>query len=421
MRSIAAFVAATLALPAAFAADPLPRAKPEEVGMSSQRLARIGEAVRAEVDAGRIPGAVVAVARRGKLVYYEAFGYRDRERGVPMTLDAIFAPASMEKPMVAVATLQLVERGVLAMADPVEKYLPALANMKVAVMSADGKRIAGTEPQRRKMTVHDLLRHTAGLTYGRRGDSELFKMYPPSSNIAAETMTGEQFLARIGSLPLHYQPGTRWDYSFAYDVLGLLIESVTRKPLEEVMRAGLFEPLGMVDTAFVIAPEKAERYALPLARNPETGEPQHVRDVRKRPKFECGGGCASYTAADYLRFAQMLLNGGTLDGKRVLSRKFVEYMTSNHLDPQVDTRELRDYPNIDGYGFGLGVAVRAGYGVSDFVGSPGDFHWAGANGTHFWVDPREQLAVVYMANTPGPVRFRSRQVINALVNQAIDD
>lgn len=423
MKRLALLVVPLIAALAASAADPLPRAAPEEVGMSSQRLARVGTAIRADVEAGRTPGAVVAIARRGKLVYYEAFGYLDKERGVAMPLDAIFAPASMEKPMVAVAALQLLEEGRLLMADPVEKYLPQLAGMKVAVWSRDasGKTVMATEPQRRKMTVHDLLRHTAGLTYGRRGETQLHKLYPVSSNWAAENLTAAQFLERIGRLALHYQPGSKWDYSFSFDVMGLVIEAITHQPLGQFLHERLFVPLGMVDTAFAIAPEKADRYAHPLPRNPETGEAQRIRDVRKPGKFDCGGGCASYTAADYLRFAQMLLNKGALEGTRVLSRKSVEYMTSDQLGPAVDVQELREFPNIDGYGFGLGVAVRRGFGVSDFLGSPGDYHWSGANGTYFCVDPREELVIVYMGHTPGAARFRYRQLINVLAYQAIDD
>lgn len=423
MKRLVLLAASMTAALVAAAADPLPRAAPEAVGMSSQRLARIGSTMRAEVEAGRTPGAVVAIARRGKLVYYEAFGFLDKERGIPMPLDAIFAPASMEKPMIAVAALQLLEEGRLLMADPVDKYLPQLGGMKVAVWGKDasGNTVLSTEPQKRKISIHDLLRHTAGLTYGRRGDTQVHKLYPVSSNWAAENLTAAQFLERIGKAPLHYQPGTTWDYSFSFDVMGLVIESITRKPLGHFMHERIFAPLGMVDTGFVIAPEKAHRYAQAFARNPETGEPQRIRDVRNPGKFDCGGGCASYTAADYLRFAQMLLDKGELDSTRILSRKSVEYMTSDQLGPEVDARALHEYPNIDGYGYGLGVAVRRGHGVSSFLGSPGDYHWSGANGTYFCVDPREGLVIVYMGHTPGAPRLRYRQLINVLAYQAIDD
>jgi len=410
-----------MALGTALAADPLPRAAPEEVGLYSARLERVGTVIEAEVQADRMPGAVVAIARRGKLAYFRAFGYLDKERGVAMPLDAIFSPASMEKPVVAVAALQLVEQGRMLMGDPVAKYIPEFASMKVARMSADGEHIAGTEPQNRPMTIQDLMRHTAGLTYGRRGKDDLSKEYPQSSNLSAENMTGQEFIDQLARLPLHYQPGTRWDYSFGYDVLGLVIERITGKRLGDEMQEAIFAPLGMVDTAFVVAPEKRDRYAHALPRNPDTGRPQRIRDVRVRGRFDCGGGCASYTAADYLRFAQMLLDGGALDGHRILSRKFVQYMTSNQLGEGVDRTALHEYPNIDGYTFGLGVAVREGSGVSTFIGSPGDFHWSGANGTYFDVDPKEQLVIVFMAVTPGEPRLRYRQLINALVYQALEN
>lgn len=420
MNQVLAGLAALCAC-AAFAAEPLPRAKPEEAGLSAERLERIGSALEAEIAAGRMPGAVVAIARRGKLAYFRAFGYLDKEHGVAMPLDAIFSPASMEKPVVAVAALQLVEQGRMVMGDPVAKYIPQFEGMKVARMSADGIHVVGTEPQKRPMTIQDLMRHTAGLTYGRRGEDDLSKRYPVSSNWSAENLTGPQFIDWLAKLPLHYQPGTRWDYSFGYDVLGLVIEKITGKALGDSMQETIFGPLGMADTAFVIAPGKRDRYAHPLERNPDTGRPQRIRDVRVRGHFDCGGGCASYTAADYLRFGQMLLNGGTLEGHRILSRKFVEYMTSDQLGEGVDRTALHEYPNIDGYGFGLGVAVRKGSGISTFIGSPGDYHWSGANGTYFDVDPKEQLVIVFMAVTPGQPRLRYRQFINALVYQAIDD
>ena len=408
---------------AARGADPLPRATPESVGMSSERLAHLGKVLQRDVNAGKLPGAVVAIARKGRLVYYESFGYRDASTKAPMGLDAIFAPASMEKPMLAVVTLQLLEEGRLTLADPVEKYLPQLSGMKVAVKRKDaaGNTVMATEPQARKMTIQDLLRHTAGLTYGRRGDTPLHKQYPISSNWAAENLTAEQFLDQLGKLPLHFQPGTRWDYSLSFDVLGLAIEKITGKSLGEAMQERLFGPLGLVDTAFVIAPEKAGRYARAFERDPETGRPIRIRDVRKKPTFDCGGGCASYTAADYLRFAQMLANGGELEWRRIISRKSVETMASNQLGPEVDVSALREFNNLAGYGMGLGVAVRLENGVSPMMGTRGDYNWGGANGTYFWIDPKEQLVAVYMAHTPGDARLHYRQVITALVLQALVD
>jgi CubicO group peptidase (beta-lactamase class C family) len=203
-------------------------------------------------------------------------------------------------------------------------------------------------------------------------------------------------------------------------VLGLAIEAVTGMPLSRYLGERLFAPLGMRDTAFTVPPEKTGRYAKALANDAVTREPQTLRDGTQPHKFDCGGGCAVSTAGDYLRFAQMLLNGGELDGVRVLGRKTVEYMTSDHIGPEVDTAKLREYPNINGYGFGLGVAVRRAAGMGGMLSSPGEFHWAGSTGTYFWVDPAEALVVVFMAHAPGAIRYYHRQLLHALVLQALD-
>ena len=419
---IAALVMA-LAAAAPVWADPLPASKPEAVGLSSPRLARIGSALRAEIESGRMPGAVVAIARRGTLVYFEAFGFLDKPAGIPMPKDAIFNIASMTKPLTAVGALMLAEEARLLVNDPVGTYLPQLDRLQVAVTRPDagGHVVMSTEAARRKPTLQDLMRHTAGLTYGNRGNTALHTMYPQASAEAADLWTGPQFLDKLGSLPLHYQPGTVWEYGLGFDVLGLAIESVAKQSLGRYLEERLFRPLSMGDTSFVLPADKARRYAKALPADPETGRPQTSRDVTRQRQFECGGGCAVSSAADYLRFAQMLLNRGVLDGTRILGRKTVEYMTADHLGPEVNIERLRDYPNINGYGFGLGVAVRRGPGIAGVMGSPGDYHWGGANGTFFWVDPKEDLAVVFMAATPGAARIHYRQVITALVLQAIVD
>lgn len=403
-------------------AEPLPVAKAETVGMSSQRLARIGSVLGAEVGSGRLPGAVVAVARKGKLVYYEAFGFLDKASNTAMPKDAIFHIASMTKPLTAVGALMLYEENRLLVNDPVGQYVPQLDRMPVAIMDSTGQSIVRTEPARRKPTLQDLMRHTAGLSYGNASGNELEKKYPTSSDWSSATLTADQFLATLGALPLHYQPGSRWDYSLGFDVLGLVLEAVTKQSLGEFLDERLFKPLGMADTGFVTTAENAKRFARPLPTNPDTGAPTTWGwNPTQRRKFDCGGGCGYGTAADYLRFAQMLLNGGTLEGTRVLGRKTVEYMTADHIGPEVGVTELRDYPNINGYGFGLSVAVRRGFGVAGIMGSPGDYHWGGGSGTYFWVDPREQLAVVFMAATPGAARLRYRQEITSLVLAAITD
>jgi CubicO group peptidase (beta-lactamase class C family) len=406
----------------AFAADPLPRAQPETVGMSTERLARIGEALRADVEKGRLPGAVVAVARKGKLVYYQSFGYLDKEAGTKMHNDSIFSIASMTKPMVAVGALTLLERGQLQIDEPVGSYLPQLSKMQVAVLkSSDGGAGFDTVAAQRQVTIQDLMRHTSGIIYGGRGATPVHKLYPASSSAAGSGMTGKEFVDKLGSLPLLHQPGSTWDYGFGLDVLGLVIEKVSGQPLGQYLAAQVFKPLGMKDTAFAVPPEKAKRYAKALANDPDTGKPQFVLDLTKPLKFECGGGCAASTAGDYIRFAQMLLDGGKLEGKRVLSRKTVEYMLSNQLAPGTVNLIANADPTSADMGFGLGVAVRTTPGIVRKVGSVGEFSWNGAYGTSWWADPKEQLAVVFMAQTPGPIRWHYRYVINALVEQAIVD
>jgi CubicO group peptidase (beta-lactamase class C family) len=403
-------------------AQELPRATPESVGMSSQRLARIADALKTDIDNGRMPGAVIAIARKGKLVYYEAFGFLDKAKGTPMPKDAIFSIASMTKPVVAAAALTFAEENRLLVHEPVGTYLPALKKMDVAVFRG-GSESYGREPARRQPTIQDLMRHTAGFTYGNQGTTALHKAYPGGSGNVADAMTGAEFIDALARLPLHYQPGTRWDYSYGLDILGIALESVAKQPLGRVLQDRIFRPLRMNDTAFTVPPEKVSRIARALPVDPVTGQPQSIRDQTRPWKFECGGGCLTSTAVDYLRFAQMLLNRGALDGTRVLGRKTVEYMTADHLGPEVDASRLHDFPveHIDGYGFGLGVAVRRVPGVAGIMGSPGDYRWSGAQGTLFWVDPKEELAVVYMAQTPGAIRAHYRQVIATLVQQAIVD
>ncbi len=421
----AAFIAVALALAATSAvAQPLPKAaSPEEVGLSSQRLERIGTALKEQIDKGQMPGAVVAIARKGKLAYFEAFGYRDKASNAPMTTDAIFSIASMTKPLTSVAIMMLYEEGRLFIADPVGKYLPQLANMKVGVVKTDanGKTVVETVAANRQITIQDLLRHTSGLVYGGRGTSEIHKQYPASSSQSALTLTPAEFLDKLGRAPLYHQPGSTWDYSLSTDVLGLVVEAVSGKKLGEFLAERVFAPLGMVDSGFEVPASKQSRYALALDADPLTGKQPFVLHASgKELKFDCGGGCGVSTAGDYLRFAQMLLRRGELDGKRLLAPKTVEYMTSNHLAPDVLARTTSTVLPT-GYGFGLGFAVRLETGMSNLTGSKGDYNWGGAYGTYFWVDPKEDVVVVYMAHTPGDARIYGRNLIKSLVLQAIVD
>lgn len=402
------------------AAEPVPRAKPEEVGMSSERLALIGKIIDSEVARDQLPGGVLAVARRGKLVHFEAYGYLDKATGTPMRTDAIFNIASMTKPMVAVAGLQLYEQGRLLMNDPLSKYFPKFADMKVAVMDMKKENILDRVPVTRKITIQDLFRHTSSLVYGGRGTTAVHKLYPEGSTQAAVAMSGAEFLDRLSSLPLLYQPGTVWDYGFGLDVLGLIVESLSEQALDRYLQEQVWKPLGMVDTHFLIPADKAERYAKALPVDPETGQPQTLRSLTEPTKFACGGGCTASTASDYMRFALMLANKGTFGDRRVLGRKTVEYMTSNQLAPDVQNMiGITGDPTRADYGFGLGVAVRTTPGIARMMGSVGDFSWPGASGTNWWVDPREELVVVWMAHSPGSIRWKYRQMINALVYGSI--
>jgi CubicO group peptidase (beta-lactamase class C family) len=409
-----------LACGAAFAEEPLPRAKPEEVGLSSERLARIGETLKADIAAGRVPGAVIAIARRGKLVAFDAYGWRDKASGVPMTTDTIFNIASMTKPMTTVGALMLYEQGKILMNDPLAKYFPKFSAMRVAVRDAAGEPTTETVSANRPITIQDLMRHTSGLIYGGRGNTLVHKMYPAGSSDAAREYDGAAFMDKLASLPLLYQPATVWDYGFGLDVLGLTIETITKQSLGQYLQANLFAPLGMTDTGFSVSAEKATRYAKPLPNDPDTGKQQARTPELTQPlKFECGGGCAASTASDYLRFAMMLMNGGHTGEARLLGPRTVAYMLSDQLGPNIKNLVGNADPTRADYGFGLGLAVRTTPGVVRMMGSVGQFSWPGASGTDWWVDPKEELAVVYLSAAPGPIRWHYRQKINALVYQAI--
>jgi CubicO group peptidase (beta-lactamase class C family) len=402
-----------------FGKDLLPCVKPEEAGFSSERLARIGTVLNADIEAGRIPGAVIAIARHGKLVMLEAFGYRDKEAKVAMTTDTIFNIASMTKPMTTVGALMLYEQGKLLIDDPLSKYFPKFANMRVAVRD-NGEPTADTVPANRPITIQDLMRHTSGLIYGGRGNTIVHKMYPAGSGDAARDDDGAAFLDKLSSLPLLYQPATVWDYGFGLDVLGLTIEKISRQSLGQYLQANLFAPLGMTDTGFAVSADKAARYAKPLPADPDTGKPQARSPELTQPiKFDCGGGCAASTASDYLRFALMLMNHGRFGEARLLGPKTVDYMLSDQLGPNIKNLVGNADPTRADYGFGLGLAVRATPGVVRMMGSVGQFTWPGASGTDWWADPKEELAVVYLSAAPGPLRWHYRQKINALVYQAM--
>jgi len=401
----------------------LPRVEPEAVGMCSRRLGRIVTALNEEIEAGQFPGAVLAIARRKHLVFHEAVGHLDPDRSTSMPRDAIFAIASMTKPITGAAALLLWEEGRLGLGDPIERFLPQLGNRRVAVLSE--RVIAGqgpieTIPAERSITILDLLRHTSGLPYGGLGATAVHPFYPTSSNVAGTTLDATAFLEQLATAPLLHQPGTVWEYGLSIDVIGLVVEAITGHRLGAFLEQRLFGPLGMVDTGFLVPPDKVARLARPVARDPDTGQAQSIPDRAKPLRFECGGGGLASTALDYLRFAQMLLGGGILGETRILGRKTVETMRANHMTSNIANRIAELDPSSEGYGFGLAVAVRER--ASSLMGSKGDFHWNGAWGTLWWADPKEDLTVVFMVQVPSFQRaMRYRPLVNSLVYQALTD
>ena len=401
---------------------PLAPARPESVGMSSARLARIRPALQREVDEGRFPGGVVAIARDGRLVHLEAVGFLDAVARVPMRPDAIFAIASMTKPVCGVAALSLVEEGRLLLSDPVGAYLPPLMQMNVAkptpgMLSGEGP--IETEPQRRPMTVQDAARHTTGFVYGGFGATAVHAAHPGTSLTVARDHDAASLAAALAATPLRHHPGEAWEYGFSTDVLGLVAGAAGGASLGTLMRQRIFEPLGMHETGYVLPEGARARFAKALPTCPLTGKPQSVAAPDGPPRLEVGGAGLVSTAADYLRFAEMLRAGGSLGGVRVLSPATVRWMGSDHLQGIEGGPDRMD-PGLAGYGFGLTVAVRKNPGGSAFMGAPGAFGWSGVFGTFFWVDPAERLAVVLMAHAPGEMRLRYRRLINMLAYQAIE-
>jgi CubicO group peptidase (beta-lactamase class C family) len=391
------------------------RAEPEAVGLSSPRLRRIGEALRREVALGQIPGAVVGIMRCGKLAHLEATGFRDAGTGEPLATDTIFSIASMTKPLTSVAAMLLVEDGGVLLGDPVAKYLPALADLRVA----EG---GGTRLPRQPPTVQDLLRHTSGLTYRDRGNTPAHALYPGSSLWAAERMDKDEVLAALARAPLLFDPGCNWEYGFSTDVLGFVVEAVAGQSLGSFLGARVFAPLGMGDTSFELPPAKGGRYARALEKDPLGGGANVAihHAMAGVQRWHSGGGGLVSTVADYLRFAEMLRLGGRLGATSILGRGTVALMTADHL-PGSFHNMIADKmdPAAAGYGFGLGVAVRRQAGIAAMAGSAGDYYWSGAYGTYFWVDPREELTVVLMAAAPGSIRLRYRQLARNLVYQAL--
>jgi CubicO group peptidase (beta-lactamase class C family) len=415
--TVSIWLTSVLLLASVHAAD-LPSARPEAQGMSSERLSRITATLKADVAANKIPGAVLLVSRHGKVVQFDAIGNIGPAVDAPMSRNAIFRIYSMSKPITTVAAMMLVEDGRLKLDDPVSKYIPAFGKLQVGIEKPDpsgGKPTLELVPARRQMTVQDLMRHTSGLTYGFFGNS-LVKTAYDQANLF-EDGDNAAFAEKIAKLPLAYHPGTTWDYSHSTDILGRIIEIVSGQSLYEFEKQRLLDPLGMSDTSYYVTDGvKQGRVAEPMPDDRNIGLHADFKDPRVAGKWESGGGGMVSTAMDYARFAQMLLGGGTLDGKRYLSPKTVAFMTSDHLGTSIATTSL--YLPGPGTGFGLGFAVRRSAGEAAYPADVGSYFWGGAGGTYFWVDPKSDLLVVLMLQSP-KLRVYYRTLLHDMVYSAI--
>jgi CubicO group peptidase (beta-lactamase class C family) len=414
-----------LVMAAAAVAQDLPTAKPEAVGLSSERLERIGTAVQRDINDKRIAGAVTLVIRRGHVAWFKAQGTMDREANKAMRPDAMFRICSMTKPITSVAVMMLYEEGFFLLDDPISKYLLEFKSAKVLVKPVTGEPYS--IPATKEITIRDLLRHTSGLTYNWNPD--LGPMYQ-SANVASGIMqydgTIEDSVKRLAALPLLFNPGDRWEYSLGVDVLGRLVEVVSGKTFDEFLRARIFEPLGMKDTYFYPPDNKLERLATAYTFSPEKGlnrfpdapivEKSMVYSADypyHGPKklFSGGAGLVS-TAADYARFCQMMLDGGKVGSTRLLSRKSVELMTNDQLG--------KISPDKD-FGFGLGFGIEGVRGPLGELGSPGEYQWGGFFYTGFVIDPREQMIVIFMAQLHPTGGLKLDQQVRVLAYQAIND
>ena len=398
----------------AHAETPVPMAaSPEEVGLSSVQLKKLEAVTRQQIDDGLVPGAVMLVARRGKIAWVSVQGKRDPAQPDPMKLDSIFRIYSMTKPIVSLTLKQLVEEGRLQIGDPVAKYLPEIGAMKVGteVTGPNGNLVLQLADPTRPMTVQDLLRHTSGLTYGSRGAGLIHQAYR-DAKIGDRGFTNQEFVSNLSKMALKFNPGDRWEYSVAVDVQGRLVEALTGKKLGEAVAERVLQPLGMVDTGFQVPAAKLTRAAQPGPR--PNGQPMTPRfKVDDGAKFESGGGGMLSTMEDYLRFTMALANGGAFQGKRVIGKQTLAFMTADH----TGARPGRP----PGLGFGLGFEVRTRVGDSAITGSVGEYGWAGNAGTLFWIDPKEQLIAIYMVQVSDPDRIELRNRFRTMVQAAIID
>ena len=391
---------------------PLPHAKPESLGLSPVRLQRMSDAFKREIEKGTVPGMTVMVARRGQIGWFEALGKQNPASSAPMAHNTIFRIFSMTKPIVSIGIMMLIEDGHFLLGDPVAKFIPEFADLKVGVEN-DGK--LDLVPLKRQMTVQDLLRHTSGITYDHTGNGLVQQMYQ-QSRLRSRKISNAEHATLLASLPLKCQPGAEWNYSRSTDILGRIIEVVSGKTLSAFLTERILAPLQMAETGFHTGAENADRLAEPFPTDPLTGDKVQLFNMLEKPVMESGGGGLVSTTMDYARFSQMLLNGGALDGNRIVGRKTLQLMASDHLGPNVKV----DSPLMPaGHGFGLGFAVRTHQGMAPFPGSLGQFFWSGMAGTFFWIDPAEDMFAVFMMQGPGQREY-IRSMVRNLVYAAVE-
>ncbi len=391
---------------------PLPDARPELLGLSPSRLQRMSDVFQREIDKGTMPGATVMVARGGQIGWFDALGQQNPAGSAPMARDSIFRIFSMTKPIVSVGVMALFEEGHFLLDDAIAKFIPEFADQKVGVENNGQLDLV---PLKRAITIQDLLRHTSGLTYEHTGNSLVQKLYQ-QSRVRSRKINNAEHAALVASFPLICQPGAEWNYSRSTDILGRLIEVISGKSLGAFLTERILAPLQMTETAFHTGSENADRLAEPAATDPWTGDKVQLFNMLEKPVIESGGGGLVSTTMDYARFAQMLLNGGALDGTRIISRTTLQWMASDHLDPSVKIQGTLTQP---GHSFGLGFGIRTQGGIAPFSGSVGQYFWSGMGGTFFWIDPKEDLFAVFMSQAPGQ-RVYTRTLVRNLVYAAIE-
>lgn len=395
---------------------------PEKVGFSTDRLRRVHPVMQAYVDQKKLPGIITLVSRRGKVVHFEKFGLMDIESNKPMQADTIFRVYSMTKPITSVAMMMLYEEGRFQLDDPISKFIPAFTDVKVFGKANDGKiKLSDLE---REITIRDLMTHTSGLTYASLEASPVAAMYH-EAGLLNRDRTLQENVQELVKLPLVNQPGTVWRYSVSTDVLGHLVELIANMPFDAFLEQQIFAPLHMTDTGFYVPKEKIDRFAA-LYSPADNGrleltDPPAPGEYSKPPSLFSGGGGLVSTITDYVRFAQMVLNGGELDGTRLLGRKTIEFMTTNHIPDQLMPLQIAHDWVLHGYGYGLGFGVIMNSAQSQVLGSSNTYGWGGAASTHFWIDPKEELLGVIMTQLSPIYYYPIEQQFKVLTYQALVD